>query len=766
MSQDSFVDNEFPPNENSLLGKSKDGLYLDPMEARNKIIKDSEVEWKRIADVVAKPVIFEDSINMEFVKFGRVSLPYFYCVLSALVKYYPSIFTKIIVSKDYNPQGSYQVQLYIDGAFQTITIDDYFPCIRGTNVYYFTRPSNFQIWPLLIEKAWAKVNGGYLNIVNLWPGDFFKALTGFSFDELVHPNVTKEELFNELAKNKGLAFTLSKDDKEIEQKGLYTWQTYIVEDAEKVEVDKDKFEYLLKLRDAEDESNWTGSYSPKSELWTEALKSKINKDKLELNDGEFWISLDDFHRLFLRTDVCHMLTDAFTIDFPFQAGQLVTPKVFNIVVETEGLVCVSILEKNWHFHRELRNISHPTSLVIAEYDPTTKGIKGVNSKYENNEDLEITTTLRPGYYLVWAYKTTDPNEKIPAESMTVKFCATAKIGVGFAGDDTNFHLIRNIIYKSLSEKNKANIKQDDFFYAVDNSFENSGIGYQMVINPLNNIYQVWKVDSSATHGFLILPPHEKPDVELTIGFQDYEIIIGIKRYKYGKHCLNLGVEVTVLKGSTEPPKVEAKPNLDNFYGNGSNVQLVGGNPTFSSAEIQQNQKFPVLDRWQLFLEKHKNEYPLIIEELSKLQPLTDEQFDLNIIERNRNIYIGEADYGIRFGRGAYVFAKEKITYIGYWDKGFQFLKGKVFDKNGKLVFEGEYKNGVRDGKGVYNYDGGEKYDGTFVNGLREGKGVFTWNDQIRWEGPFKNDEMNGEGVMFDGQESYKATFKDGDLVEN
>ena len=288
---------------------------------------------------------------MEFVKFGRVSLPYFYCVLSALVKYYPSIFTKIIVSKDYNPQGSYQVQLYIDGAFQTITIDDYFPCIRGTNVYYFTRPSNFQIWPLLIEKAWAKVNGGYLNIVNLWPGDFFKALTGFSFDELVHPNVTKEELFNELAKNKGLAFTLSKDDKEIEQKGLYTWQTYIVEDAEKVEVDKDKFEYLLKLRDAEDESNWTGSYSPKSELWTEALKSKINKDKLELNDGEFWISLDDFHRLFLRTDVCHMLTDAFTVDFPFQAGQLVTPKVFNIVVETEGLVCVSILEKNWHFHR-------------------------------------------------------------------------------------------------------------------------------------------------------------------------------------------------------------------------------------------------------------------------------------------------------------------------------------------------------------------------------------------------------------------------------
>ena len=766
MSNVSYVDKDFPPNENSLMGRNKNGLYLDPMESRNKIIKDSEVEWKRIVDIVAQPAIFEDTINMECVKFGRVSLPYFYCVLSAIAKYYPSLLTKVIVSKDYNPQGMYQVQLYVDGAFQTITIDDYFPCIRGTNVYYFTRPSNFQIWPVLIEKAWAKVNGGYLNIVNLWPGDLFKALTGFSCDELVHPNVTKEQLFDELSKNKGLAFTLSKDGKEIEDKGLYTFQTYIVETTEKVEVDN-KCEYLIKIRDAEDESNWSGNYSPKSPLWTEALKSKIDKNKLELSDGEFWMSLDDFYQLFLRTDVCHMLTDALSTEFRYEAAQLALPKVFNLCVENEGSVTVSVLENNWHFHRELRTISHPTSLVIAEYDPANKDIKSVVSKYENNEDLEITTTLKPGLYLVWAYKTTDPNEKIAADHMTVKFSSAAKIKVDTVGDDNNFDLIRNVIYKCLKEKNKDKIKPDDFFYAVDNSFDNSGIGYQMVINPLNNIYQVWKVDSSATHGFLILPPHEKPDVELTIGFNDYEIILGIKRYKYGKHCLNLGVEVTVLKGSTEPPKIEAKPNLDKFYtADPSILKPVTSNPTFSLAEISQNQKFPVLDHWNLFLDKYKNKYPLIVEELRKLQPLTDEQFDLSIIERNRNMYMGEADYGIRFGRGAYVFAREGITYIGYWDKGFQFVRGKVFDKNGKLVFEGEYKNGKRDGKGVYNYEGGEKFEGTFVNGLREGQGVFTWKDGIRWEGPFKNDDMNGEGMIFDGQGSYKATFKDGDLVEN
>ena len=234
-----------------------------------------------------------------------------------------------------------------------------------------------------------------------------------------------------------------------------------------------------------------------------------------------------------------------------------------------------------------------------------------------------------------------------------------------------------------------------------------------------------------------------------------------------KHCLNLGVEVTVFKGNNEPPKVEPKQNFDKCFTNDpSGLNPVADNPTFSSADLKKVDKFPTLNHWDLFLENHKDEYPLIIEELKKLKPLTEEQFDLNIIERNGNLYIGEADYGIRYGRGAYVFAKEGLTYIGYWDKGFQFVRGRVFDKKGKLIFDGEYKDGKREGKGVYYYEGGEKYEGPFVNGLREGKGIFTWKDGARWEGPFRNDNLNGEGTFFDGKDTSKATFKDGELVEN
>jgi hypothetical protein len=156
-----------------------------------------------------------------------------------------------------------------------------------------------------------------------------------------------------------------------------------------------------------------------------------------------------------------MLTDGYTKYFKFKKAELTTPKVFNYYVQEDGIVSISILEKNWHFHRELRNISHPTSLIVAEYDPSNNSIKKIYSKYENNEDLELTKTLTKGYYLVWAYKTTDPNEKIAAEEMVVRFCAIAKGSVNLVGDDTDFELIRNLISTRVKEENKEELQKED-----------------------------------------------------------------------------------------------------------------------------------------------------------------------------------------------------------------------------------------------------------------------------------------------------------------
>ena len=92
-----WIDELFPPNENSLLGKNDNNEFIDQNEGKYKMIHSSEIEWKRINEIIPFPVIYENLIDTSNLRYGRLSYIYFLSVLSALSKKFPSIFTKIII---------------------------------------------------------------------------------------------------------------------------------------------------------------------------------------------------------------------------------------------------------------------------------------------------------------------------------------------------------------------------------------------------------------------------------------------------------------------------------------------------------------------------------------------------------------------------------------------------------------------------------------------------------------------------------------------
>ena len=120
-----WIDDIFPPNENSLLGKNDKDEDLDPNEGKYKMIHSSEVEWKRINEIIPSPRIYEGIIDTSNIRFGRLSYIYFYSVLTALINKFPSIIEKIIINKEYNKDGIYQIILFIDGEYQMVYVDDY-----------------------------------------------------------------------------------------------------------------------------------------------------------------------------------------------------------------------------------------------------------------------------------------------------------------------------------------------------------------------------------------------------------------------------------------------------------------------------------------------------------------------------------------------------------------------------------------------------------------------------------------------------------------
>ena len=75
---------------------------------------------------------------------------------------------------------------------------------------------------------------------------------------------------------------------------------------------------------------------------------------------------------------------------------------------------------------------------------------------------------------------------------------------------------------------------------------------------------------------------------------------------------------------------------------------------------------------------------------------------------------------------------------------------KEYDYNYNLIFEGEYKNGERNGKGKgYNGDGKLIFEGEYLNGRKwNGKAKEYFYGHLEFEGEYKNGERNGKGKEY------------------
>jgi hypothetical protein len=123
-----WIDEYFPPNENSLLGRKKNGDYLDPNEVKmiGPLMNPKGIEWKRARDIVQDPMLFEDKISVDSLRLGEIANTYYLSTLSALSQF-PNLINQIFITKKINQECIYQISLFIDGEFQIVYIDDFVP---------------------------------------------------------------------------------------------------------------------------------------------------------------------------------------------------------------------------------------------------------------------------------------------------------------------------------------------------------------------------------------------------------------------------------------------------------------------------------------------------------------------------------------------------------------------------------------------------------------------------------------------------------------
>lgn len=159
---------DFIPDEVSLIGK-EDRTLLDA----------TVTQWRRPEKFLKAPFELFARIHPNNIMAGKLDDEAFFSVLRCMAIRPPLIERLFLSPTQVNLNGVYRLRICKNGEWQSVTIDDSIPC-EPISHPKFTRSSEADndLWPMLIEKAYAKLHRSYFSLRELEVKDIFEDLTG------------------------------------------------------------------------------------------------------------------------------------------------------------------------------------------------------------------------------------------------------------------------------------------------------------------------------------------------------------------------------------------------------------------------------------------------------------------------------------------------------------------------------------------------------------------------------------------------------------
>uniref|UniRef100_A0A8C5MRP9 Calpain-5 n=1 Tax=Leptobrachium leishanense TaxID=445787 RepID=A0A8C5MRP9_9ANUR len=294
------------------------------------------VQWKRPQELVQAPRLFgEGGISPRDLQQGSLGNCWFVAAASCLAGD-PSVWKKVIPSpqeQDWpKPGGSshagiFRFRFWRFGQWVEIVIDDRLPTSDGELIFCKPGKRGGPFWCALLEKAYAKLIGSYEALDG---GSTAEALIDFSGGISEPINLLEENLVSDPEKKKQLFKTVMKAHsraslisssirpslgqslEEVLSSGLVVGHAYSVTGIRSIKLRSGLLSLfrthklrLIRIRNPWGSGEWTGPWSDNSEEWKKVSRGDREKMGVTVNDdGEFWMSWDDFCSHFTDLVVC------------------------------------------------------------------------------------------------------------------------------------------------------------------------------------------------------------------------------------------------------------------------------------------------------------------------------------------------------------------------------------------------------------------------------------------------------------------------------
>ena len=764
-----YIDDLFPPNKNSILGL-KNGEPVEKVQERLEKLREGflfdtdNIIWLKAEEIFnyQQYNIFVNDISIDDVRQGYLGNCYFMSSLAAMTNI-PQLICQLFRSFQISKNGCYEIGLNIEGEWQIILLDDYFPCSKTTRVPIFAKPNGPELWAMLLEKAWAKINGGYLNITGGYASEVLSVFTSFpieTFDLLIKDIDLIWKDLKKAFEDGHIITCCSKFDNEIEKYGLISGHTFTVTNLVEGYI-KNKYIRLIRLRNPWGYKEWNGNWSDHSKLWTEEAKKELNVNLHIEDDGEFYMSFEDFFNYFLVVDICRVTNPQCVKSFKIPFNCVYLPNVFELQIFNKTHVIISALKKNYRFHRTIDiNSELVVTLILVkkimnkDNDKKFKYIASTN-KNEGNPFLDLELTV--GYYLLYVHCNYDNSNYDKIRKVNIYISSNKYFFFYHKNIDKNFYLLKYIIYEINKDKIDKLITEDNEPPIVtSNKFEKTTFGYLMIKNNSNKDLRLNIINQCENYELFYPFGFNTLNIETLLTPGQYQVIIGIRQKYYKVFNFKMG-----LLSHQTPKEVPIYSIIQ--------TNLFSGRAIHENKKQNNKNKFGRANFikegtiYNDFVDFLKIEHFFENEADKPIDPN-----DYDFIFKKISIDNDEIIENIDFKKNSEDFFRDKypkemeiiINEVEPLNDGEEVIFREIFNYgNSYYIGEWNIKEELnKHGRGLLVNLDGTSYLGQFRNDLQDGRGKLLFNKVEYIDINWKKGKMDGIGVLKRADGSIKNVY--------
>ncbi|XP_076441733.1 calpain-9-like isoform X2 [Babylonia areolata] len=303
-----FQDPEFPTAEDSAAYSRRSGRRL---------------EWRRPPEICSDPEWISAGASRFDVRQGELGDCWLLAAVASLTCN-QKLFSKVVPPDQNFSQGYcgvFRFNFWHQGDWTEVVVDDRLPTYNGQLVFMHSTEKN-EFWSALLEKAYAKMMGSYESLKGGSTSEAMEDFTGgvtemFELRGKQPPNLLKI-LLKAFERGSLMGCSIDADPGRFEAQlanGLIMGHAYSITAVRLLDLKTPRVQGkipLVRVRNPwGNECEWKGPWSDQSREWS--MVSERQKHELGLkkdDDGEFWMSFQDFTQEFQKLEICNLSPDS------------------------------------------------------------------------------------------------------------------------------------------------------------------------------------------------------------------------------------------------------------------------------------------------------------------------------------------------------------------------------------------------------------------------------------------------------------------------